>query len=276
MQGHIAGYYEQANLWDRDLCKDPDEETRIVQAINVIPSDVRTVVDLGCGNGAFVNGLLGQCSGRFGRVVGLDSSQEALRHVKAEAAQGSIAELPFEDESFDLVTCMETLEHLSQADFQRAVDEMQRVSRKYILLTVPNRENLTRQLVMCPECRCCFNPYFHVRSFDESRLRELLARFRPLRIENVGPCSRERTYNTLAYGLRLMTGRRRPPAISVCPQCGFQQTEAEQSATDRARTPTLFDHAVHAVKFLMGVVTPTQESSRWLLALYERQSPPIS
>jgi SAM-dependent methyltransferase len=273
MQGHIAEFYEQPALWSKDLCDDPHERTRIAGAISVIPGDVRTVLDLGCGNGAFLNMLLECHPGRFERVIGLDASREALRHVKAEAIQGSVAELPFEDESFDLVTCMETLEHLSQLDFQRAVGELQRVSRKYILLTVPNGEDLTKQLVMCPECRCCFNPYFHVRSLDEIRLRELLAMFRPLKIESIGPRRRERTYSALVHGLRLMAGRCPLPATSICPQCGFQQgVESDHAAMNRTRTLTVFNHALHAVKFLIGVFSPIQDRSTWLLALYERQA----
>jgi SAM-dependent methyltransferase len=276
MEQYMAEYYEQPSLWEGDFCEDPHERARITAAINAIPSDVRTVVDLGCGNGAFLNSLLSRCPSRFERVVGLDSSREALRHVKAEVTQGSVAELPFEDGSFDLVTCMEVLEHLPQSEFWRAVDEMQRVSLKYVLLTVPNGEQLARQLVMCPECMCCFNPYFHVRSFDEVRLRGLLATCRPIKIAEIGPRSRERGYNNLVYGWRLFTGRRRPPAISVCPQCGFRQVDVRLPTIAGIRSLTLLNHLLHAVKLLIDVVTPMQESSRWLLALYERQAPPIA
>jgi SAM-dependent methyltransferase len=50
--------------------------------------------------------------------------------------QVSIYELPYKDNSFDLVICTEVLEHLD--DPQKALQEMVRVSKKYLLLSVPN------------------------------------------------------------------------------------------------------------------------------------------
>jgi len=45
--------------------------------------------------------------------------------------------LPFSDESFDVVTCVDVIEHVE--DFNRLIKEMLRVSRKGVFLSTPNR-----------------------------------------------------------------------------------------------------------------------------------------
>ena len=53
--------------------------------------------------------------------------------------QGSVGELPFRRQSFDLVLCSNLLHHLP--DPLAAVAEMRRVSRSYVVLSEPNRNN---------------------------------------------------------------------------------------------------------------------------------------
>lgn len=77
-----------------------------------------TVLDAGCGGGANIKKLLTKCP--RGMVKGIDYSEisvEKSRKVNAKAIsagcceviQASVAELPFEDNTFDLVTAFETI-----------------------------------------------------------------------------------------------------------------------------------------------------------------------
>ena len=50
--------------------------------------------------------------------------------------QGSVYELPYKDNSFDLVICTEVLEHLEEP--AKALKEILRVSKKYLIISVPN------------------------------------------------------------------------------------------------------------------------------------------
>ena len=45
--------------------------------------------------------------------------------------------LPFSDETFDVVTCIDVIEHVE--DYNRLIKEMLRVSRKGVFLSTPNR-----------------------------------------------------------------------------------------------------------------------------------------
>jgi SAM-dependent methyltransferase len=102
-------------------------------------ADITTVKELGCGEGFFLNFL----SEKFPRIAlaGSDISPEAIEYAKsllpsADLAVESIYELPDADSSHDLIIASEVLEHLEEPE--KALKELVRISRRYLLLTVPN------------------------------------------------------------------------------------------------------------------------------------------
>jgi ubiquinone/menaquinone biosynthesis C-methylase UbiE len=88
-----------------------------------------TVLEVGIGNG-FVTRYL---RNRGTSVTTLDINYDLVPDVT-----GSVLGLPFSDASFDLVTCYEVLEHLPYTDFSAALGELARVSRSYVLLSLPD------------------------------------------------------------------------------------------------------------------------------------------
>lgn len=84
------------------------------------------VLDLGCGPGNLLDYLV-----PHGRVFGSDFSHDALRFCAARGFRSlfraDFHALPLLDESFDLVTCIDVLEHLS--DDRRAIAELVRILR---------------------------------------------------------------------------------------------------------------------------------------------------
>ena len=76
-----------------------------------------TMLDIGCGGGATLKRLLKRS--KNAQVYGIDISEESVakaRQINADVLdkqvfvqQGSVAELPYEDEKFDLVTAVETV-----------------------------------------------------------------------------------------------------------------------------------------------------------------------
>lgn len=163
-------YYEQPALWDRDLAARPEyrEKTEVLRKL--IPQGVRTILDVGCGNGAIANTLASDCS-----VVGLDASETALKHLRTPAILGSATHLPVASASVDLVLSSEMLEHLADDDFRAAVSEIRRAARRHILISVPNAEKLKERHVRCPRCRAVSHVYDHRRSFNRDALRDLFA-----------------------------------------------------------------------------------------------------
>lgn len=84
------------------------------------------ILDVGCGTGANLEMLA-----NFGESEGVDVSDDALEFCKAKGLKvhkGLAEELPFEDESFDVVTALDVVEHLD--DDIGGLKEMNRVMKK--------------------------------------------------------------------------------------------------------------------------------------------------
>ena len=94
------------------------------------------ILDVGCGTGANLELL-----SRFGQAEGVDVSPEALAFCRERGLQsvrqGEAEHLPYPDESFDLVTGLDVVEHLD--DDVAGLNEIRRVLRPggHTLLFVP-------------------------------------------------------------------------------------------------------------------------------------------
>lgn len=269
MKDYKKEYYEQSVLWDKNYLEDPAENQRIQEIIEIVPPDVHSVLDVGCGNGVLVNTLTSAFPGRFDRVTGLDSSEEALKYVESEKFHGSITNLPFGKQSFDLVTCLEVLEHLPYADFEKGVLELQRVSKKYVIITVPDRENLEYSSVICPVCHCWFNSYFHMRSLNETMLRNLFDNFDLLKLKEVGPVTAFLPQNQIFSALYRIIKRPLHSSHYICPQCGYQNKEGPNSNNPRGKRNISVGFSF-STRRLIKVLWPLKRRA-WFLALYKKE-----
>jgi 2-polyprenyl-3-methyl-5-hydroxy-6-metoxy-1,4-benzoquinol methylase len=100
---------------------------------------VDSILDAGCGEGFTLNRLREKGIGK--KWEGLEYSKMAIELGKKaypdiKIIQGSVYELPYKDNAFDLVLCTEVLEHLEKP--QDALKELVRVSKKYLVISVPN------------------------------------------------------------------------------------------------------------------------------------------
>ena len=88
--------------------------------------ELKNILDVGCGTGANLEIL-----SRYGEAEGVDVSAEALSFCRArglnQVRQGEAEHLPYEDNSFDLVTALDVVEHLD--DDIGGLREMRRVLR---------------------------------------------------------------------------------------------------------------------------------------------------
>ncbi len=198
-------------------------EERFAGANARIPADVQTVLDVGCGGGEFLRWLPDSYW-----KVGLDFSYEAVIRAGKRTIQGTVGALPFAPASFDLVTCFEVLEHLPYQMFPHALRELERVSRKYIIVSVPNEEVLDQSLVWCTQCSCAFHPSWHVRSFDPAALGSLFSGFRMVECRQCGPLAQYGA--TRLAGLAVLLARLRPSPAALCPQCGYSEDMDDHSA----------------------------------------------
>jgi SAM-dependent methyltransferase len=98
----------------------------------LLPSRDRTILDAGCGTGGNLE-WLARYSGN-GRIAGIDLISTALKFCRERGsqrlAQASATDLPFADESFDLVTSFDVLVQIpGRGADQQAMREMHRVLR---------------------------------------------------------------------------------------------------------------------------------------------------
>jgi ubiquinone/menaquinone biosynthesis C-methylase UbiE len=100
----------------------------------------KVLLDAGCGTGIFTKEALS----RGASVTSLDIAENLVqitktKNPKTNAIVGSLLQLPFEDNSFDIVVCSDVIEHT--IDPFKATEELIRVLKPngLLCLTVPNR-----------------------------------------------------------------------------------------------------------------------------------------
>ena len=256
--------YEINDLWTDESLSEEDA-LRIEALTDRIPADAKTIVDVGCGNGIFVNHLLAG-ERRFERLCGVDRSEAALRHVRTEKRVAPIEALPFRDREFGLAACLEVIEHLPAQIYERALRELCRVSGKYVLISVPYNEILSRLLIPCPLCCTRFNADYHMRSFDRPKIGQLLVRNGFHSIDVFFICRRAHYVGSTLYR-RIRSMKKTFPWYAVCPMCGHKGEGSPQRVTPAV--PQEFPE--HPLRRMAKQIWPHYWIYRWIAGLYERE-----
>jgi SAM-dependent methyltransferase len=213
-------FWNRPELWEQygvDACY--IERKRTVESL--LPAGVKSILDVGSGKGEIVNNLH-----RDYQAVALDVSQIALTHVRCPRVLGTIEALPFADQSFNLVICLEVIEHLPDAAFRHGIQELQRVSENWMIVGVPYRENLCERTARCPSCRGYIHADTHFRRFESAeQLAGLFPQFCVKSHTLTGPFYRRST--RLGLCLQQRIGQIYLPwqPDFVCTWCGFVKSD---------------------------------------------------
>lgn len=101
----------------------------------------KTCLDVGSGTGEFVSSL---------RKLGIDAKGIDISKVAIEIAdpkikpylkEGDITNIPYPDNSFDLVLTFDVMEHVERSKIKKSAEETVRVSNKFIYHKIYTREN---------------------------------------------------------------------------------------------------------------------------------------
>lgn len=268
-------YYEHDGFWNPETTPLGDADfKRIEDIVSLLPEDLNSLLDVGCGNGLFCNYV--QRLKKLGRVVGLDRSKAALKYVMTEKLEGDITAVPFADGEFDCVTSLEVLEHLPVYTYEQAKNELARLSRKYIIISVPNNQKIGAGMTECPACKTKFDPDLHLRSFDADIMSELFTErgFRCRDLREIGKSSN--FAGVTLYGKWRNRNQPRHMASPLCPICGhrndsFLRGVAASEGANRKHASSQEGVAItSAIKDVIKKFWPRVERSQWLVALYER------
>ncbi len=153
-----------------------NDTSRFKACLKLLGGDWRSILDAGCGEGYWLDYV--RRHREVDQCVGVELAENRAEKTRSEfpdlqIVTGDISRLPFDDKTFDLVTCMEVLEHLPQ--WQSAVGELIRIARKAVLITVPFREKIPYQI--CIHCHRPTPRAGHLHSFDKNSFSELVGEY---------------------------------------------------------------------------------------------------
>jgi SAM-dependent methyltransferase len=255
--GSCVEFYNGLSRWGRQL--DEANVHRVEQTVALVPPDVETVLDLGCGDGTIANPL----NAAGWNVTGADISQEALQYVEGKRVLASLDQLPFPDRSFDLVVCAQVLEHLPMEVYVKALREMERLAVRLIIVTTPNKEPLSAGLVKCSSCGAVYHMDLHVRSFDREAHDTLFQAFELTKTVEIGEW---RHYPALTQLFQQVLRVYRSKAGSICVQCGYKHVESP--VTGWLRTCLRGAHMLGS-KLTMG------RKAHWIASLHRAKGLPL-
>lgn len=130
---------------------------QIKEVINLKPAKI---LEIGTGNGLVAKYL----RERNYNLTTLDLDKELKPDITA-----SVLKMPVEDNSFDLILCAEVLEHLPFENFSQALDEIKRVAKNNVILSLPDyRRTLLNFTVKFPFIRQ-FNIFIKIPSFKKHK-----------------------------------------------------------------------------------------------------------
>lgn len=124
-----ANFYENLDTISKNRNTDLSHPC-IKYIINNLDKTSENLVDIGCGNGYFLEQLYNTGLKLIGCDIIEKDELEKYSYIK-----GNIETLPFKDKQFDIVTCSHTLEHI--INLEKAISELKRICNKQLIITVP-------------------------------------------------------------------------------------------------------------------------------------------
>ena len=131
------------------------------------------ILDYGCGPGYFLEELFKYKI----RGAGAEFSESTVRATKKKLKDNKYFDgiillkghgKELQDDYFDLVFFLETIEHILPEKLNETLSELYRIIKPggKIVITTPNMENIEKHKVLCPDCGAIFHRVQHTSSWS--------------------------------------------------------------------------------------------------------------
>lgn len=174
-------YFEEENYVYREWYEDQGKfiVERIFRSLKPEPDWV--FLDVGCALG----GIVAELRKRNFEAYGIDLSRWCLQNspVKNYLHFGSVTALPCNDQSADVVTCIDMFQYLTKKEMKAAAKELRRVTRRSLCFESITREDILNDPAKNPDPErknrsLCTEEEF-VRLFEDAGFRLTKRRFLP-------------------------------------------------------------------------------------------------
>lgn len=192
------------------------ETIRINETVKMIPFGLSSLLEVGCGDGRVSNFLPEKI-----KATGFDIDREKIKHYPGNKIIADISKIPIKQNTFDLVLITEVLEHLDDEIYHSALSEILRITKQYILITVPFNETLSANWDKCSECGYIFHAWGHIRKFNGKILKNLFENATLLKTQILSP--KETWISSIFYKIAKKPGKvwgTNPQNPTLCPICG--------------------------------------------------------
>lgn len=183
MNNHLLKIHEDvpADHYDQGIKKNLFQKfwhgRRFSQVSKVIEPVDGAVLDIGCHGGTFTNVIVKKIGSK--KMYGIDISSSAIALAKKRIPNGHFqvadaTHLPFKENFFDAVFCLEVLEHVD--DPLKVISEIKRVLKKsgYVVLLVPSESKLFKLVWFLWTLYYHHWRHAHVQNFQDQRLENVL------------------------------------------------------------------------------------------------------
>lgn len=191
---------------------DARERDRLERTLALIPPDARTGLEIGFNQLQMTRLLASKLE-----LVSIDIPHPFPPNSAHKLVFASIEALPFADRAFDIVVCTEVLEHLPDPLRLHGINELKRVAKQYLLISVPYKQRVWNEYFKCTNCGFVGNTMGHLHHFDDQNLQQLFAGYGLKKKELIG--------NIIGYAPDFMyraknrLGNAWPTSDWECPSC---------------------------------------------------------
>ncbi len=213
-------HFENELIWEYSPFQKQINEEKYLAITRILGEKFDSIVDIGCGNGH----MLSRFSKTGAKLYGADFSNTALKHLNGFAESIHLDLECVKEHDFDkcdLVMTFDVLEHLRESALKNAINLIKDIACKYIVINVPNDEDLELRRAKCEKCRTIFHPYGHINTFSEAMIVEMFStnKIQHMATVSLGP-TKPYNQHTLSNISKCVFDGYMNIETGTCPSCG--------------------------------------------------------